>query len=93
VNNALARAGGLLAVAVLPGLAGISGADYVESAAFAVGFRIAVLIPAGLMVCAAAMAVVGIRRPPVHPDQWIAVEECMCCAITDLPAHPTAENR
>ena len=93
VNNALARAGGLLAVAVLPGLAGISGADYVEPGAFASGFRIAMLISAGLMVFAAAMAVVGIRRPPVRPDERIAVEECTYCALTSPPAHPAPEKR
>jgi hypothetical protein len=88
VNNALARAGGLLAVAVLPGLAGISGADYADSTAFATGFRVAMLISAGLMVIAAAMAFIGIRRPTVRPGERIAVEECTYCPITGPPAHP-----
>lgn len=88
VNNALARAGGLLAVAVLPGVAGIAGADYADPTAFAAGFRIAMLISAGLMVIAAVMALIGIRRPPARQDGRIAVEECSYCAITGPPAHP-----
>ena len=32
VNNAVARAAGLLAVAIIPGLAGIAGADYSDPA-------------------------------------------------------------
>ena len=37
VNNAVARAAGLLSVAVIPGLAGIGGADYTDPAAFDAG--------------------------------------------------------
>ncbi|MGB3483819.1 MAG: MFS transporter [Mycobacterium sp.] len=92
VNNALARAGGLLAVAVLPGIAGISGADYADPTAFAGGFRTAMAISAGLMVVAAAMALVGIRRPLDHHDDRLTVENCPNCAITGLPAHPHTEN-
>ena len=63
VNNAVARAAGLLAVAVVPGLAGISGADYTDPAPFDAGFRTAMLIGAGLLVAAAVVAFALIRRP------------------------------
>lgn len=43
VNNAVARAGGLLAVAVLPNLAGLSGADYADPVTFDAGFHTAVV--------------------------------------------------
>lgn len=92
VNNAVARAGGLLAVAVLPGVAGIGGADYADPAAFSAGFHVAVLISAGLMVLAAVLAAVGIRRPAGHPER-IAVENCTNCAIATLPAHPVTDSR
>jgi len=91
VNNAVARAGGLLAVAVLPGLAGISGADYTDPAAFGAGFRTALMISAGLMVVASAVAAIGIRRRPAlvdHHDR-IRVDRCTHCAITGPPLHPT----
>ena len=47
VNNDVARTAGLLAVAVLPGLAGITQAAYANPAALSSGFHHAVLIAAG----------------------------------------------
>ncbi|TRW88083.1 MFS transporter [Mycolicibacterium sp. 018/SC-01/001] len=90
VNNAVARVGGLLAVAVLPGLAGISGADYADPAAFNAGFHLAVSISAALMVVAAAIAAIGIRRtrPPVTDDRF-RIDECRHCAITGPPVNPS----
>lgn len=54
VNNALSRGAGLLAVAVLPVAAGITGASYQDPSRFADGFRTAILI------CAAAVTVGGL---------------------------------
>jgi MFS family permease len=48
VNNDVARVAGLLAVAVLPGIAGISPAVYAHPARLAVGFEHAVWIAGGL---------------------------------------------
>ncbi|ANI37700.1 major facilitator transporter [Mycolicibacterium vaccae 95051] len=92
VNNALARAGGLLAVAVLPGVAGISGGDYAAPEAFATGFRVALLISAALMVIAAVMAGVGIRRAPIGRTGRIPVENCTHCGLAGLPPHPATES-
>jgi EmrB/QacA subfamily drug resistance transporter len=66
VNNAVARAAGLLAVAVLPSLAGLKGADYRSATAYAAGYRSAVLIGVGMLVVGAAVAAFGIsnRTPP-----------------------------
>ena len=44
VNNAVARAAGLLAVAALTAIAGLSGEDYRSSAAFAAGYALAVIL-------------------------------------------------
>ena len=48
MNNDVARTAGLLAVAVLPGLAGIDSAAYADPARLVTGFHHAVLIAAVL---------------------------------------------
>ena len=62
VNNDVARVAGLLAVAVLPAVAGIGGDDYLHPAALASGFRTAVTICAALCLVAAVIAAVTIRN-------------------------------
>jgi len=54
VNNAVARAAQLLAVAALPVAVGLSGDDYADPATFTGGFRMA------MMVCAALFALGGL---------------------------------
>lgn len=54
INNAVARAGSLLAVAALPALVGLSGDDYQDPAALTDGFR------SGQLLCAALLAAGGI---------------------------------
>ena len=54
VNNAVARAASLLAVAALPVAVGLSGDDYTHPAAFTGGFR------AAMVVCAVLLAVGGL---------------------------------
>ncbi|MER7891947.1 MFS transporter [Micromonospora sp. NPDC094482] len=63
-NNAAARAGGLLAVAALPLLVGLSGAGYEQRGALTDAFRGAMAWCAGLLVAGAVMALVLIHRPP-----------------------------
>lgn len=64
VNNAVARVAGLLAVALIPPLAGITGAAYTEPERFSAGFHTAVLIGAGLCLVGAIIAGLGIVNPP-----------------------------
>lgn len=63
VNNAVARAGSLLAVAALPLLVGLSGEDYQVPSAFAVGYRSAMLWCAGLLVASGVFSWLTIRNP------------------------------
>ncbi|MHA7262737.1 MFS transporter [Arthrobacter sp. TMN-37] len=63
VNNTVARAAGLLAIAVLPVLAGLSGDAYTDPPVFAQGFRTAVVVCAVVLAAAAVLAAVTIRNP------------------------------
>jgi hypothetical protein len=70
VNNDVARAAGLIAVAVLPAAAGITGAAYDSPALLSAGFHRAVLICAALCVLAGLLAAVTIRNPePKVPQE------------------------
>ena len=94
VNNAVARAGGLLAVAVLPGVAGIGGTDYADPTAFDAGFRITIVIAAALLLGAAILAGVGIR--PRHAvggsGDRVRVEERVHCPINGPAPCPGASS-
>ncbi len=90
VNNAVARAAGLLSVAVVPGLAGISGAAYTDPTTFAAGFRTAMVISASLLAAAAVVSFALVRRPRAEPAPRIRVEECTHCAVTAPPIHPSS---
>ena len=63
VNNDVARAAGLIAVAVLPAAAGLGGAAYLHPGQFSAGFRTAVFISAGLCILAGGLAALTIRNP------------------------------
>jgi EmrB/QacA subfamily drug resistance transporter len=61
VNNAVARVAGLLAVAVIPVVAGLAGASYTDVDEFTSGFRTAMLICAALLVAGAGLAAIMLR--------------------------------
>ncbi|MEU5913306.1 MFS transporter [Micromonospora sp. NPDC047527] len=63
-NNAAARAGGLLAVAALPLLVGLSGSGYEQKTELTDAYRGALLWCAGLLLAGAVLALVLVHRPP-----------------------------
>ncbi len=65
VNNAVARAGSLLAVAALPVAVGLAGADYADAAAFDAAYREATIICAVLLALGGVLSWVTIRNPEV----------------------------
>jgi EmrB/QacA subfamily drug resistance transporter len=89
VNNAVARAAGLLTVAIIPGLAGITGEGYSDPVVLDRGFHIAIMISAGLLVVAAAVSLAFIRRPrPAPATERVHVENCFRCELTAPVAYP-----
>jgi EmrB/QacA subfamily drug resistance transporter len=62
VNNAVARAGTLLAVAALPALVGLSGSAYRDAVVFSAAYRTALWICAGLLVAGAMVSWLLIRN-------------------------------
>lgn len=56
VNNAISRGAGLLAVAVLPAVAGLTGDAYTDPEQFAAGFRVAMVVSAGLVAAGGVLA-------------------------------------
>jgi EmrB/QacA subfamily drug resistance transporter len=67
VNNAVARAGSLLAVAALPLVVGLGGAEYADPVAFDAAYRSAIVICAALLVCGGVLSWLTIRGPGVSP--------------------------
>ena len=67
INNVVARAAGLLAVAVLPLLAGLTGAAALSSTELAHGFRTAMVISGAICAAGGVLAALTIRNPARTP--------------------------
>lgn len=100
VNNDVARAGGLIAVAVLPAAAGITGSAYLDPARFSAGFHTACLICAALCGLSGVLAAVAIRNPSREERARRAAgaatlpaesQHRMHCGLDAPPARPGPE--
>src|SRR5581483_6513424 len=95
VNNDVARIGGLVAVAVLPALGGISGLDYLHPDQLARGFQRAVLIAGGWCVAGGVLAGIGIRNPAAVPGarRGRRRRALSHCALEATPLEETGSGR
>jgi EmrB/QacA subfamily drug resistance transporter len=92
VNNDVARTASLIAVAVLPALAGITGDAYLHPAELTQGFHTAVLIAAVASAAAGVLAAATIRNPPRRaarkPAEPAPDEDVLCTLHCALDAPP-----
>ena len=93
VNNDVARFGGLLAVAILPALAGITGSAYLDPDALAAGFRTAVLISGALCAAGGLLAAVTITNLAREHRDVAIPEPCLHCGLDAPPLAATTDRR
>jgi EmrB/QacA subfamily drug resistance transporter len=87
VNNDVARAAGLLAVAVLPALAGLTGEAYLHPAAFAHGFRIACVVCGAMCVVGGILAALTISNGrPREAECYRLSQPCVGATAPPLTA-------
>jgi MFS family permease len=85
VNNDVARAASLIAVAVLPAAAGLTGDSYLHPEQFSAGFHTASLIAAGVCVLGGVVAALFIRNPA---RKAAPAQQLLHCGIDGPPCPP-----
>jgi MFS family permease len=92
VNNAVARAAQLLAVAALPLLVGLSGDDYLSPDRFTTGFRAAMYLCAGGLAAGSVLSLLTIRSDALQqaPAQPVPArpQRVRHCAVDGTPLEP-----
>ncbi|MFD3917681.1 MFS transporter [Streptomyces sp. NPDC058595] len=98
INNAAARAAGLLAVAALPLLAGAGPEVYRSPTQFDAAFDRAMPLCAGVLVLASLIAFTTVRTPKAAPGEKAEAElslpQCKVnCGLSSPPLEPTAVRK
>jgi len=90
INNAVARVAGLLAVAVLPLIAGLTGDKFYDPAAMTDGFHMAMVACAGLAVAGGILAWLTIRPDVLEsePEVMARLSTDLSCGVTGTPLQP-----
>jgi EmrB/QacA subfamily drug resistance transporter len=89
VNNAVARAAGLLAVAGVPPAVGLTGNAYANPPVFDHGFHTAMVIAAALLAAGAVLTLLTVRDDALRTDQATACPECdVNCPVGAPPLEP-----
>jgi hypothetical protein len=83
INNAAARSGGLISVAAIPSVVGLSGDEYRSPADVDAAFHGAMLTCAGLLGLAAVVAWLFVR--PKAPPQETVDAVCRTCSLSAPP--------
>ncbi len=90
VNNAVSRVAGLLAVAVLPAVAGLGGSRFYDPAAMEDGFRTAMVVCAALAAAGGVLAWLTIRGDVLEPAP---AETHFSCDVAGTPLRPASRSR
>ena len=92
VNNAVARVAGLLAVAVIPVIAGLSGDKFYEPSHMTHGFHVGMIACAILTLIGAAVAWTTISSDVLEPEEGEEPEECdYSCGVGAPALRPSRE--
>jgi predicted MFS family arabinose efflux permease len=92
INNDVARTASLIAVAVLPVAAGITGSSYLHPSALASGFRTAVLVAGAACAAGGVLAWVTIRNPALPVRRERHDSHCALDAPPLCPAVSAADG-
>ena len=92
VNNDVARAASLFAVALLPAAAGITGDAYLHPDRFAAGFHTAAFIAAALCGAGSLLAAVGLRNPTRAVRAGRAAKRQLLSCALDAPPHAARDG-
>jgi EmrB/QacA subfamily drug resistance transporter len=93
VNNAVARAAGLLAVAGLPAIAGLGPASYHVPASFSAGFAKSMIVSAVLLAAGAVLSLVTIRSNALRAGERRVVPQCrVSCPVSAPPLEPASRG-